>query len=51
MLADTKDIETDLVGERDRLKQLPQMPRGLDGLTRSWIDGSRYETIYSNLHV
>jgi hypothetical protein len=45
MFADTKDIETDLVGQRDRIKQLPQVPRGLDGLTGFRIDRGCNETV------
>jgi hypothetical protein len=45
MFADTKDIKTDLVGQRDRLEQFAEMPRGLDGLSGFRIDGGRYETV------
>jgi hypothetical protein len=51
MFADAKDIETHLVGQCDRFKQLAQMPRGLDGLIGFRIDVGGYETIYSNFHV
>ena len=45
MFADAKDIKTDLVGQRDRLKQLPQMPCGLNGLAGFRIDGGGYEAV------
>ena len=45
MFADAKHIETDLIGERDRLKQLPHVPCGLDGLIGSRIDGGGYKTV------
>ena len=45
MFADAKDIETDFIGQADCLKQFPQMPRGLDGLTDLRIDGGGYKAI------
>jgi hypothetical protein len=49
VFADAKDIEADLVGERDRLEQLAEMSRGIDRPARR-VNGCRYETIYANLH-
>jgi hypothetical protein len=39
MFADAKDIETDFIGQADRLEQFAEMPRGLDGLPGFRIDG------------
>ena len=50
VFADAKDIEPDLVGERDRLEQLAEMSRGIDGPTGR-VNGCRYETVYANLHL
>jgi hypothetical protein len=50
VFADAKDIETDLVSERDRFEQLAEMFCGVDCPARR-VNGCRYETIYANLHL
>jgi hypothetical protein len=49
VFADAKDIEADLVSERDRFEQLAEMFCGVDCPARR-VNGCRYETIYANLH-
>ena len=51
MFADAKDVETDFIGQGDRLEQFAEMPRGLDGLTGFPIDCGRNETIYADFHM
>ena len=51
MFADAKDIETDFVGEADRLEQFAEVPRGLDGLAGLTIDCGRNETVYADFHM
>ena len=50
VFTDAKHIEAYLVSERDCFKQLAEMSRRVDGSTGR-INGCRYETVYTNLHV
>jgi hypothetical protein len=45
MFADAKHIETDLVGQCDRVEQFAEMPRWRDGLTGFRIDGGGYKAV------
>ena len=51
MFADSKDVETNLISQRDRFEQFAEMPRRFDGPACFRINGNRNETVYTDFHI